>query len=176
MNAASFSILMVCTGNICRSPVAERLMQKATDFDQALVITSAGTQAMVGHPIDPNMVALLAARGISSGGALGRQIDPSLIAKQDLILTATSAHKSVVAKLSPPSVSRLFTLREFALISISSALPESGRHAYLADKIRSARNWGASHRPIRDQSRPDELISMTHFVAARRPTGNRSMR
>ena len=62
MTDPPFRILTVCTGNICRSPVAERLLQAG--LGDAVAVSSAGVRAVVGDPIHPGMVALLERSGI----------------------------------------------------------------------------------------------------------------
>jgi len=57
-----FSILTVCTGNVCRSPAVERLL--STELGPTVQVSSAGTHALVGHPISQPMAALLTASGI----------------------------------------------------------------------------------------------------------------
>ena len=60
MSEELFSILAVCTGNVCRSPAVERLL--ASKLGPTVSVRSAGTHALVGHPISEPMAALLRQR------------------------------------------------------------------------------------------------------------------
>ena len=121
-----FSILFVCTGNICRSPTAERLLrhalaqrlgERASSFD----VTSAGVGALVDEPIQPHAAALLAAQGVDVEGFAARQLDADLLAGSDLLLAMTREHRSAAATQMPQIVPRLFTLREFARLATAGA-------------------------------------------------------
>lgn len=82
-------ILVVCTGNICRSPIAEALLQRAKPN---LRVTSAGTGAVVGAPADPNSVKVCQARGVDLSAHIARQITPEMLQSNDLILVLDSSH------------------------------------------------------------------------------------
>jgi len=106
-------VLVVCTGNICRSPAAERLLAAGLP-PRGVVIGSAGTRALVGHPIEPTMAALLDAASVASGGFAARRLTAALVAQADLVLALTAEHRSAVLELHPGALRRSFTLREFA--------------------------------------------------------------
>ncbi|MGN6413390.1 arsenate reductase/protein-tyrosine-phosphatase family protein [Flexivirga sp.] len=57
-------VLVVCTGNVCRSPYVEFTLRHA--LDAVLRIGSAGTDALVGEPVDPGCAELLAAKGVDT--------------------------------------------------------------------------------------------------------------
>ncbi|HEX8508433.1 MAG TPA: hypothetical protein VF635_02900, partial [Propionibacteriaceae bacterium] len=78
------SILLVCTGNICRSPVAERLLR--ANLDSSVRITSAGTYAVVGSAIEPRMAALLRGAGADADGFAARQLTVDHVRSADLVL------------------------------------------------------------------------------------------
>lgn len=109
-------VLVVCTGNVCRSPYAERGLRAAIDPSVARV-TSAGTRALVGEPATPQIEALLAERGIDGTGHEGTRLTAALLADVDLVLTATRAHRAQVLDLRPMLLKRTFTLREFARVA-----------------------------------------------------------
>jgi len=114
--SAQVRILTVCTGNICRSPVAERLLQAG--LDQAVpggfVVTSAGTHAMVGDPIQPPSADIVRAFGGNAEGFAARQLTSRILRGVDLVLTMTSGHRGEVLKLDASVLKRTFTIREFA--------------------------------------------------------------
>ncbi|MHA7272351.1 arsenate reductase/protein-tyrosine-phosphatase family protein [Arthrobacter sp. TMT4-20] len=113
-----FRILTVCTGNICRSPMAERLLQAGFD-EQApgqFIVESAGTGALVGNPIDPRVAGMIRLLGGSADHFAARQLAPQILQGKDLILTLTREHRSKVVVLDPSMLRRTYTLREFARI------------------------------------------------------------
>ncbi len=111
----TFSVLIVCTANQCRSPTAELLLAQAV-AEQGLPwrVSSAGTRARPGEPIHPRAARALRARGISIDGWRGsRQLTPDLVDAADLILVAASMHRRHVVTVRPNALPRAFLFREF---------------------------------------------------------------
>jgi protein-tyrosine phosphatase len=112
---APFKILVVCTGNICRSPVAERLIQAQSDaLALPVLVHSAGTQSMVGHDMTPEAAHLAEHYGADPAGHASQQLTERLITDADLILTATREHRSKVVSLHPRAARYTYTLNQFA--------------------------------------------------------------
>jgi protein-tyrosine phosphatase len=109
-----FSILAVCTGNVCRSPAVERLL--ASRLGPSVTVRSAGTHALVGHPISEPMAALLRQAGVDPEPFEGRRLSERMLKDANLILTMTRAQRRLVVELWPAAVRRAFTLREFARV------------------------------------------------------------
>jgi len=112
-------VLIVCTGNICRSPFIERVLQAQLDdrlsgSGRGIVVRSAGTGALTGSEMDAQAAAQLVAHGGDPAGFRARDLTPELIAESDLVLTATRAHRGKVALMSPKALRRVFTFRDFA--------------------------------------------------------------
>ena len=107
---------MVCTGNICRSPLAERLLRArlADAGVQGVEVGSAGTHAMVGDPMPAGAARELQGVGGDPTGHVSRQLDADLVRDADLVVTATLAHRSDVVTLHPRALRYAFTLRELA--------------------------------------------------------------
>lgn len=108
------TVLVVCTGNICRSPAIERLLAHALGPETPVRVTSAGTHAVVGAAISPPMADLVAAAGATATDFAARQLTAELVADADLILVATRRHRAAVVDLVPAAVRRVFTVRELA--------------------------------------------------------------
>ncbi|MFJ5861007.1 low molecular weight phosphatase family protein [Pseudarthrobacter sp. NPDC092439] len=114
--SAPVRILTVCTGNICRSPVAERLLQAGLDqvVPGGFEVASAGTRAMVGEPMQPISADIVRTFGGSPDHFAARQLTPNILRGVDLVLTMTSGHRGEVLQLDASLLKRTFTIREFA--------------------------------------------------------------
>ena len=109
-------ILTVCTGNICRSPVAERLLQAGLDqvLPGGFEVRSAGTRAMVGSPIQPLSADIIRTYGGTPDDFAARQLTSKILRESDLVLTMASHHRGEVLQLDASLLKRTFTIREFA--------------------------------------------------------------
>jgi protein-tyrosine phosphatase len=110
-------ILTVCTGNICRSPFLERALQAELDRSWglgAVEVTSGGTGALSGHPMEDQARALLESKGYAADGFRARDLTAAMVADADIVLTATRAHRGKVAMLHPKALRYVFAFREFA--------------------------------------------------------------
>ncbi len=132
----SFQILLVCTGNICRSPVAERLMAYRIGPSTEIEVTSAGTHALVDHEMDAPSALALRGLGVEPDGHRGRQLTTWLIEDADLVLTATVEHRDTVVELLPASADYCYTMREFAQIGALVAEAQAHRPRRTADELR----------------------------------------
>ncbi len=113
---APVRILTVCTGNICRSPVAERLLQAGLDQVQAgtFEVRSAGTKALVGEPIQPRSAGIIQMFGGRADNFAARRLTPEILKETDIVLTMATGHRGDVVHLAPALLKRTFTVREFA--------------------------------------------------------------
>ncbi len=112
---STFSLLYVCTGNICRSPMAERVTrQRLRKQLDPIVVASSGTWAQAGSPMTPFAAAALREHGADPEGFTARALTADQVAAADLVLTATVEHRAAVVGLVPSAVRRTFTLLEFA--------------------------------------------------------------
>lgn len=120
-DAGLFSILVVCTGNVCRSPLAAQLLEAQLASSGIPVrATSAGTRALVGQPMTPEAAALSLEYGGNPRVHRAQQLSRQLVENADLILTATRDHRGEVVSLSPAASRHTFTLAQFARIVGSS--------------------------------------------------------
>ncbi|AXW87415.1 protein tyrosine phosphatase [Lonsdalea britannica] len=92
------SILVVCVGNICRSPTGERLLKQALPDK---TVASAGLGALVGKPADRVATEVAAGHGLSLEGHSARQLTGALCRQFDLILVMEKGHIDAVGRLAP---------------------------------------------------------------------------
>lgn len=109
-------VLYVCTGNVCRSPMAEWLLRSRLPADADVTVESAGMAALVGHEIDYGSASVLAELGIDASAHRARQFEPAMAAGADLVLTAERAHRDLVLTQVPTALRRTFTMKEFARV------------------------------------------------------------
>ena len=109
-------LLTVCTGNICRSPYAAVLLREGLEWARpgAFEVTSAGTHALVGRPMDEGSAARLQAKGLADDAFRARLITPRLLAEQAAVLLMATEHREPVLDEAPAVHRRTFTIRELA--------------------------------------------------------------
>jgi protein-tyrosine phosphatase len=101
-------ILMVCTGNICRSPMAEVLLaRRLHDRGITAVVESAGIAALVGHGADPMAQALMGARGLDLAQHRARQLTAELLRSFELILVMETGQQRAVEASHPSARGRV---------------------------------------------------------------------
>lgn len=113
------TILTVCTGNICRSPMAEVLLRARLE-PLGVRVHSAGTYALVGHSMTEQAQELAVRSGASPDAAAGhaaRYLVEPLLTESDLVLTMAREHRSHVVQMMPSRLRQTFTAREFARLA-----------------------------------------------------------
>ncbi|WP_217140176.1 protein-tyrosine-phosphatase [Streptomyces sp. AC627_RSS907] len=114
----SFRILHVSTGNVCRSPITERLTrhfvtERLGVLGGSLIVESAGTWGHEGAPMEANAETVLADFGADAAGFTGRELLDEHVIRADLVLTATRDHRAQVISMGHSAGLRTFTLKEF---------------------------------------------------------------
>lgn len=113
------TILFVCTGNTCRSSMAEgilkHMIKNRKDKLGKVQVISAGTYAWEGDQVSPKAVEVLKERGIDIEGYRSTPLTPGIIKEADLVLTMTMSHKAAVLQMCPQHEDRVFTLKEYIL-------------------------------------------------------------
>jgi protein-tyrosine phosphatase len=125
--ATPFRILVVCTGNICRSPQAERLLTaqfERRSLGGEVEVSSAGVAALVGRAMEPQAAAQTIGYGGNPSGHLARRLEQSMVEAADLVLTMERAHRAAVVRVVPRASRYAFTLPEFARLALD--LRDSG--------------------------------------------------
>jgi protein-tyrosine phosphatase len=142
----TFRILHVSTGNVCRSPITERLTRHALAHrlgDPAtggLVVESAGTWGHEGAPMEAHAATVLADFGADPGGFIGRELLDEHVIRADLVLTATRDHRAQVISMGHSAGLRTFTLKEFTRLvrAIDPAtLPDPRRTGDMVERARA---------------------------------------
>ena len=108
-----FKILFVCTGNICRSPMAAILLSNKIR-KPGIKIDSAGTHALRHSDMPPQSKQVLDELGIPTSEHISKQLDPELLEDADLVLTATAEQRSEAARTLVRANRYTFTILEFA--------------------------------------------------------------
>ena len=101
------NLLIVCIGNICRSPAAEKLLQQQLGN---INVSSAGLAAMAGAGIDAQMLHCLAATGIEGVQHVARQLTRELVQQADLVLAMERDHVKIVLQLAPEAAGKTMLL------------------------------------------------------------------
>lgn len=162
-----YRILTVCTGNICRSPMAERLLQAGFDSfaPGEFAVTSAGTGALLGHGMEPHVAGYVNVFGGDSSSFISRQLSEEVLAGQDLVLAMTREHRARVLELVPGMLRRTFTLRELARLlpdvdgDPNASAPERWRRAVpRALRLRSPHPAGPGADDVTDPFRREDSV------------------
>jgi protein-tyrosine phosphatase len=163
--SAQSSILCICTGNICRSPAAERLLVRA--LGPGVAVSSAGTRALVGRSFSPPMGQLVVEGGADAEGFAARQLSETHLREADLVLGMTREHRAAAVELVPAAVRRTFTLREYARL-LTGIDPDLLGPGSPADRVRASLPLAAAQRrqasPAEDDivdpyGQPDEVYA-----------------
>ncbi|MGZ8942505.1 MAG: low molecular weight protein-tyrosine-phosphatase [Methylobacter sp.] len=106
------NILIVCIGNICRSPMAEGLLKQAllSNKKDGYVVCSAGLGALVGHPPDSKACQLMMKKNIDISMYRACQLNKDMIRKAELILVMESSHKKAIEEFDPCAKGKVFRL------------------------------------------------------------------
>lgn len=101
------NILVICLGNICRSPVAEAMLKQAMPGKQ---IQSAGLTAMVGQGCDATAAEIASAAGLDTSAHISRQLTPEMIQWADLILVMSQGQRGQVGRMAPEAMGKTMLL------------------------------------------------------------------
>jgi len=127
-------VVLVCTGNTCRSPMAEALLrQMAASRGLEIEVSSAGTHASPGLPASPEAVEVCRRAGIDLTGHRSRRLSAAVVEQADLILTMEHHHRVLAAGLYPDAAGRLHALAAYAGESGAAGVPDplgGGREVY----------------------------------------------
>ena len=162
-------ILIVCTGNICRSPFVERLLQRQLDqhrvgSDQGILVHSAGTWALIGSAMDERAAAQLVAYGGDPAAFCARALTPELIDESDLVLTATRSHRGAVSTMNPKALRKVFTFLDFAdLVAEIDGLSARASHMDPKVWVRQVTETAAASRGLNPPLEPAQADIVDPF-------------
>ena len=165
-DSTGFSLLTVCTGNICRSPLAELYLRRGlADLDD-VAVTSAGTMA-VDDDVMPDQARTLARSfDLEPDAHRARQLTAEVVGPAPLVLALAREHRRAVVAMHPRASRWTFTLREAARLArdvsdaeLADAMPASGGST--AERLRAAVELLASRRgtvPAADDPLDDDVV------------------
>lgn len=145
MPAGQARVLLVCTGNVCRSPLAMlRLQALLGDAGSAITVESAGTRALVGEPMSAGSAVQARELGLDPSAFSARAVTAEMIADADLVLTAALSHRSEVVSMHVPALRYAFALLELDRLLRLSPLPDLADSP--AERLRALAQLGTRRR------------------------------
>ena len=137
-------ILVICTGNICRSPAAAALLSKRLEnAGRDIAVRSAGTGALIGHPADTTMSQIAAEHGVSLTSHHGCQVSIALTRWAELILAMEPHHLDAIQELDPTTRGKTFLLGHWSSMTIPDPYrqPEAAYRLAFGQITQAVTDW-----------------------------------
>ncbi|TCG05847.1 protein tyrosine phosphatase [Paraburkholderia steynii] len=119
------TVLMVCVGNICRSPMAEYMLRQELP---GIRVMSAGLDALVGYPADAFAIQVASEFGLDLSSHRAQQLSSVLVTAADLVLTMEGSHKHEIMRRHPRASGRVFRLGEHKNFDVPDPFRQSIGH------------------------------------------------
>ncbi|MGW3632317.1 arsenate reductase/protein-tyrosine-phosphatase family protein [Streptomyces sp. NPDC005122] len=148
-------VLFVCTGNVHRSVLAERLLAARLPPGSAVQPESAGTQARPWSGMDASTGAVLEELGGDGSDFTARPLTAQLVAGAALVLGLAHEHREAAVRLAPTAMRRCFTLKEFVRLAVGGV-----------DTVRGREGMAATHGGVPDGQVPRVVDGFDVVVAA----------
>jgi len=107
------NVVFICTGNVCRSPMAEGFYRQLAESDESIVVGSAGISAFDGQAASRHSIEVMKQEGIDISGHGSRMLTPEIVDRATHIFGMTRGHRDAVQIMFPESLEKVFVLREF---------------------------------------------------------------
>jgi protein-tyrosine-phosphatase len=117
-------LIFVCTGNTCRSPMAEGLLRDRLGPDCGWDISSAGVYADDGWPASDHSVEALREKGVDISDLTSTSLTSTLIAEADLLVTMTQGHRQAILGVAPESEGKVFLLKSFGVAKCAADIDD----------------------------------------------------
>jgi protein-tyrosine phosphatase len=148
-------ILFVCTGNVYRSVLAERLLAARLPPGSALQPESAGTEACHRPRMEDTTRTVLEELGGDGSGFTSRPLTAQLLAGAPLVLGLAREHREAAVRLAPAAMRRCFTLKEFVRLANGGAAGEGGGGLEAVVAAAATRRGTAAPVPQAEDDIPD---------------------
>lgn len=145
-------ILVVCTGNLHRSPLLEAILRQAGITD----VSSAGTRA-VGGGAPPLIIQAASEHGIDLSGHVSRQVTVAMVESAGLVIAMERNHVAELSVMCPPAFGRIVTLRELRNLMVSNPPRRRGGLAAWAARATAERSTMDVLRASGDLDTPDPI-------------------